>query len=57
MIDKQAKPRKSRRQAKPVDVIVKPIPVEAEADIVNRIARFLLDLTEPDEREQPHPLD
>lgn len=58
MIAKPTKPSRGRRRSvQTVDVIVREVPKEDEAQLVQRIARFLFDLTKPDEKAQPHTLD
>jgi hypothetical protein len=46
-----------RKAPQPVAVIVEPVSPKIEQELANRIARFLLALTAPEEKRQPHPLD
>jgi hypothetical protein len=42
--------RSTKEKAKPISVIVEPITAEVEADLVDRIARFLACLLQPEEQ-------
>jgi hypothetical protein len=43
-----------RKPARPVAAIVEAVPAEIEHELVDRIARFLLLITEPNKQPQPH---
>lgn len=43
-----------RKPSAPITAVVDAVPAELEGELVDRIARFLLLITQPHEQPQPH---